>query len=170
MRPTLEQAIEFATRAHDGQVRKYTGEPYVTHPIAVSEIVRSVPHTEDMLIAAVLHDTVEDTDVTLADIEFYFGRTVMDLVFWLTDSSRPQDGNRATRKAIDRDHLAAAPAAAQTIKVADLLHNTLSIVSHDPDFAIVYMREKRLLLDVLTQADQGLLARAEQFMSEYFGS
>jgi len=60
------KAKAFATKCHEDikQVRKYTGEPYINHPAAVVEIVRSVPHTEAMLCAAWLHDTVEDTNAT----------------------------------------------------------------------------------------------------------
>lgn len=166
MTSLVDRAIEFATIAHEGQVRKYTGEPYVTHPIEVSQIVATVPHTTEMLVAAILHDTVEDTDVTLDDIEYHFGRHIMNLVFWLTDTSRPEDGNRAARKAIDRAHLAAAPADAQTIKVADLCDNCKSIVEHDKDFAVVYIKEKRLLLEVLVLADQTLLERAHAQLEE----
>lgn len=166
MTSLVDRAIEFATIAHEGQVRKYTGEPYVTHPIEVSQIVATVPHTTEMLVAAILHDTVEDTDVTLDDIEYHFGRHIMNLVFWLTDTSRPEDGNRAARKAIDRAHLAAAPADAQTIKVADMLHNTASISEHDPDFWKVYRNEKRMLLEVLVHADETLVARAREQVGE----
>lgn len=67
-------AMRVATAAHEGigQVRKYTGEPYINHPAAVAELVSSVPHTPEMLAAAWLHDTVEDTPITLLDIELNF--------------------------------------------------------------------------------------------------
>ena len=96
MEEKLQEAIEFATEAHGDQKRKYTGEPYITHPIAVMEIVREVPHTEEMLMAAVLHDTVEDTPVTIEDIKTKFGTKVAELVDGLTDVSRPEHGNRKT--------------------------------------------------------------------------
>src|SRR5688572_2066454 len=94
------RARGFAERAHAaiGQRRKYTGEPYIVHPIAVAELVRSVPHTPEMIAAALLHDVVEDTPVTLAQIEAEFGPVVADLVDWLTDVSRPADGKRQVRK------------------------------------------------------------------------
>lgn len=158
----VERARVFATAAHAavGQTRKYTGEPYVVHPIEVSEIVASVGGTEAMVAAALLHDVLEDTEVTVDVLEEQFGSEVADLVLWLTDISKPEDGNRSTRKALDRQHSAAAPAAAQTIKVADLISNTKTIVEFDPGFAKTYLAEKRLLLDVLTRADPTLLAMA----------
>ena len=77
-----------------------------------------------------------------------------------------QDGNRAHRKAIDREHTAQAPAAAQTVKLADLISNSRSIMEHDPQFAVVYLAEKRLLLEVLTKGDPGLHARATEMISK----
>lgn len=156
------RARAFATRAHWSidQRRKYTGEPYIVHPIAVAEIVRSVPHTEEMLAAAYLHDTIEDTPTTREQIEAEFGPAVAELVGWLTDVSRPGDGNRAHRKLLDREHIAKAPAAAKTVKLADLIDNTLTTEAHDPDFWRVYRREKIRLLAVLKEGDPTLWARA----------
>lgn len=158
----LDKAIKFATKAHGNQKRKYTGEPYITHPIAVMEIVRTVPHTEEMLVAAVLHDTVEDTPVTLADIKAEFGTKVMKLVEGLTDVSKPQDGNRKTRKAMDRAHTAKQSAEVQTIKLADLIHNTESIGRFDPKFYKVYREEKIRILDILKLGDRSLMHIAQQ--------
>lgn len=142
-------ARTFASRAHRGQVRKYTGEPYINHPVEVADIVRRHNGSPEMIAAALLHDVVEDTDVTLDDISSEFGESVANLVADLTDVSRPEDGNRATRKAMDREHTAQASAAAMVIKAADLISNTSSIVEHDPSFAKVYLKEKRALLDVM---------------------
>lgn len=164
MMNTVERAKVFATAAHAavGQTRKYTGEPYVVHPMEVASLVESVGGTEAMVAAALLHDVLEDTGVTVDVLEEQFGSEVADLVLWLTDVSKPGDGNRSTRKALDRQHSAAAPAAAQTVKVADLISNSRSIVAHDPGFAKVYLEEKRLLLEVLTRADPTLLTMARE--------
>lgn len=164
-----QSALLFATKAYAGKTRKYTGEAYIVHPIAVAEIVRTVAHDEAMIAAALLHDVVEDCGVLLTNIHYTFGRDVANLVGWLTDVSRPSDGNRKARKAIDRAHIARAPARAQTIKVADLIDNTKSIVARDPDFARVYIREKELLIDVLVRADPALIAIAKAQMEEYTG-
>ena len=165
MKATIDmepRAKAFATAAHAAvkQRRKYTGAPYIVHPAAVVEIVRSVPHTPEMIAAAWLHDVVEDTGVTLDDIKSEFGPAVAELVFWLTDKSKPEDGNRAVRKAIDRAHSASAPPDAQTIKLADLIENTFTINAYDPDFAKVYLVEKKALLEVMTKGDEGLYRRA----------
>ncbi len=156
------RALIFAKRAHESvnQRRRYTDEPYIVHPIAVAEIVKSVPHTPEMVAAALLHDTAEDTRVTITEIAEEFGPVVGNLVMWLTDVSRPKDGTREERKALDREHIADAPPAAKTIKLADLIDNTKTIKAHDPDFWKVYRREKLLLLDVLVEGDSTLWARA----------
>jgi (p)ppGpp synthase/HD superfamily hydrolase len=152
----------FATAAHAavGQLRKYTFEPYIVHPAEVAGIVAEAGGTPEMIAAAWLHDTVEDTGVTSELIRAEFGDEVATLVGWLTDVSRPDHGNRAARKAVDRAHTAAAPAEAQTIKLADLICNTKSIVAHDPKFAVTYLAEKRELLEVMTKGDPRLRERA----------
>ena len=159
----VEKARTFAVAAHAAaaQLRKYTNEPYIVHPREVAQIVGTVPHSYEMLAAAWLHDVVEDTGVTIEVIREEFGTDVAELVGWLTDVSRPEQGNRATRKAIDRAHTAMAPKDAQTIKLADIISNCTSIKEHDAEFAKVYFEEKRLLLEVLTKGDSELLARAK---------
>jgi len=166
METTLEEKAKvFAEQAHARlfQVRKYTGEPYITHPASVVGIVRSVVHTEAMLAAAWLHDTVEDTDFTIEPLtEREFGAEVAALVEQLTDVSRLSDGNRKARKAIDLAHTAKASAAAQTIKLADLIDNTGNIVERDPDFAKGYLKEKTLLLEVLADGNPDLWLQAKK--------
>ena len=160
----LDKAIQFATKAHEGQTRKYTGEPYIVHPLAVMEIVKTVEHTEEMLMAAVLHDTVEDCDVTLDQIAFNFGHVVADLVEELTDVSKPEDGNRATRKEIDKNFLAEQSAEVQTIKYADVISNSKDIRVYDPKFAEVYFTEIKALLEVMDKGDPALYQKAKEIV------
>lgn len=166
--PDFLRADAFADRAHAavGQKRKYTGEDYIVHPREVAGIVATVPHTLAMLMAALLHDTVEDTDVTIEDVLAEFGSEVTDLVAGLTDVSKPSDGNRAVRKAIDRQHSADAIDQVQTIKLADLISNSRSILEHDAAFAKIYLHEKNLLLEVLTKGDKTLHAIATQMVMD----
>lgn len=169
MRSDLEKvAALFATAAHAAvnQVRRYTGEPYIVHPAAVVGIVMTVPHTPAMLAAAWLHDVVEDTNVTIHLVRQTFGAVVAGMVEDLTDPSKPTDGNRAARCAIDRAHSASASPAAKTIKLADIIDNTKSIAAHDPHFARVYIPEMELLLAVLTEGDPTLYARATEAVAE----
>jgi len=163
----VEKARIFATAAHAavGQLRKYTNEPYIVHPTEVAAMVATVSGaTPAMIAAAYLHDVVEDTKVGFSIIREEFGDEVTTLVMWLTDVSELDDGNRAVRKAIDREHSADAPAEAQTIKLADLISNSKSIMAYDPAFAKTYLAEKRLLLEVLTKGDADLHALASEFV------
>lgn len=163
MSALVNRALIFANHHHRavGQVRKYTGEPYIVHPCAVALIVAGTPGaTEEMIAASWLHDVVEDTEATLDVVRYEFSEVVASYVEMLTDVSKPTDGNRAARKAIDREHTAKVCPEAKTIKLADLIDNTTTIVKHDPEFAKVYLAEKRLLLDVLREGDAGLWERA----------
>ena len=160
----LDKAKLYATAAHGaiGQVRKYTGEPYVTHPIRVMNLVSTVVQDERVLAAALLHDVIEDTHITKEDIQKAFGVEVADMVVALSDPPKVEGGpNRKARKAQDRVRLSQAPADVQTVKVADMIDNTESIVAHDPKFAKLYLEEKRLLLEVLTDADPKLVTIAK---------
>ena len=164
----LETAARvFATAAHEGQVRKYTGEPYIVHPYEVAELIRGLPnHTPAMLAAAWLHDVVEDTPVTIGEIRVHFGPEVGDLVEMLTDVSRPEDGNRAGRKRVDLEHTAQGNPQAHTIKLADLISNSRTIVKYDPGFAQVYLREKKALLEVLKDGNPTLFIQAQRVVEE----
>jgi (p)ppGpp synthase/HD superfamily hydrolase len=156
----IDYAYRFAKEAHDGQERKYTGEPYIVHPVSVAKKVQSVTDGCESICAALLHDTIEDTSVTYNDIDKAFGYSIARLVLELTEFSVKEDGNRATRKALDARYLGRASARAQTVKLADLIDNTSSIVEHDPGFARTYMEEKVELLSVLTKGDGRLMAEA----------
>lgn len=157
-----EKALRFASMAHAHQLRKYTFEPYLIHPIAVAEIVKSVPHTEEMVAAALLHDVVEDCGVHPKTVREVFGPKAALLVSELTDVSRPQDGNRQKRKELGRQHTKDSSPEAKTIKLADLIDNTKSIALYDPDFARTYLKEKSALLEVLKQGDSSLWKIADK--------
>lgn len=165
--PCEEDARNFAAAAHAGVARKYTGEPYITHPAAVAALVRSVPHTPAQLQACWLHDVDEDTPVTLMEIRRHFGAEVADLVEMVTDVSRPEDGSREKRKAIDLAHTARATSQGQTIKLADGIDNIPSIVEHDAKFASIYVPEKVRLAEVLREGDATLLAMMVNMLSQY---
>lgn len=167
---TYIAAIDIARRAHAGQVRKYTGEPYIVHPFAVAGLVAAVSTDDDVIAAAILHDVVEDSPVRIELINGVLGSRIAEIVADLTDVSKPSDGNRATRKLIDLEHTAAASIEAKTIKLADLIDNTKTIVAYDPGFAKVYMGEKRQLLEVLKEGDETLLKIATNMVSQYFSS
>lgn len=166
----IEKAKHFARAAHESidQRRKYTYEPYIVHPAAVAKMVSRVTDDAAMISAAWLHDVVEDTPVTIAEIETEFGEDIAALVSDLTDVSRPCDGSRKARKHLDWLHTRDASPRAKTIKLADLIHNSGSIKRYDPGFARIYMAEKRRLLRVLTEGDPSLYAMAADIVSRYY--
>ena len=147
------EAKMFATAAHAaiGQKRKYSGDDYIVHPQRVAAIVERHGGTDEMIAAAWLHDTVEDTDVTPILITKMFGVDVADIVEGLTDISLPSDGNRAKRKSIDRMHSANASTEAQFVKCADIIDNSWDIAENDLSFAKVYKSEVFLLLNAMTK-------------------
>lgn len=144
---------------HHGQTRKYTGDPYINHPVRVAEIVADYYSDDAVICAALLHDVIEDTHATAHSLTGVVSDDVIKMVVALTDTPHLY-GNRAARKRKDRERLANSDARVQTIKVADLIDNTDSIVMHDPKFAKVYLEEKRLLMDVLTKAPHELWVQA----------
>ena len=162
--PLINKAKMLAGKAHEGQMRKYSGMPYIVHPIEVATIVQSVDHTDEMIAAALLHDVVEDTEYTVADISKEVSPKVAELVKGLTDVSKPEDGNRKTRKAMDKDHLAKQSAEVQTIKLADVISNSQDIKANDPSFAKVYIEEMKALLEVLDKGDKTLYAKAKEIV------
>ena len=168
----IEKAELFAKRKHAevNQVRKYTGDPYISHPRAVVRLVSRVTDDPQIISAAWLHDTVEDTNTKIQEIESEFGVKIASFVDMLTDVSNPEDGNRAVRKEIDRVHLSKAHPDAKTVKLADLIHNSISIIEHDPKFARVYMKEKELLLEVLKEGDVYLYEIAMEMIGIYKSS
>lgn len=153
MSPLIDAAAMFAQGAHAGQVRKYTGEPYWHHCRAVARRVFGQTGDEEMTAAAWLHDTVEDTPVTVGVIVDTFGLRVALLVAELTDVYTHEafpNCNRKARKAAECKRLADVSDDAKLIKRADITDNTSSIIEHDPRFAKVFLAEITALLKVLT--------------------
>ncbi len=136
----IEKAIKMATAAHEGQMRK-SGDPYISHPIAVMKIVEDWGMDEDTIIAAVLHDTVEDTDVTLDDIKKEFGEQVAFLVDGVTKLSNARSGMRDidTYLPETKDNLLrlliamGADIRVLIIKLADRLHNLRTLSALPPE-------------------------------------
>ena len=163
--PGPNQAKAWATKKHEGQVRKYTGEPYIEHPIAVSELVREHGLSETAIIAAILRDTVEDTEATMEEVVKLFGEDVAEYVWYLT---KPPEfvGDRAKRKEHDRNRLALAPEEVRIIKFYDVFHNAGSIKEHDPTFWETWSREMTLLLLAMdTHSIKSLMPKYEEFVA-----
>jgi len=152
-------AMQFALKVHTGQTRKYVGTPYSDHLAEVAGIVATVSRDPNDIAIAWLHDCVEDSNILYMELRELFGKEIAAGVLMLSDL---EEGNRRERKEQSCRRLALAPANIQTIKCADLISNTRSIVDHDPNFAAVYLREKQALLAVMTAADRRLHGLATQ--------
>lgn len=163
----------FAEAAHTAinQRRKYTNQPYIVHPIAVAQLVKTAKHYDDnMLCAAYLHDVIEDTSIGVTTLGNYFSRPIVRLVQELTNCVPKSAGNRRQRFALELKRISQISHNAMTIKLCDLIDNTSTIVEHDPEFAKVYMWEKRELLQVLIGGDAGLWSQASKIVEDYFMS
>lgn len=165
--PNVKKALDFATEAHGAQLRKFSSKPYITHPIEVATLLEKYGAPEHVVIAGLLHDVVEDTSVSSLEIRLVFGTEVSELVAEVTDVSKSKDGNRAARKALDRDHLRGCSYSAASLKLADLICNAQGIMDTPPKFAKTYMAEKRLLLEVLRHGNKALLSKATEILLAY---
>ena len=136
----IRKAVEFATKAHEGQKRK-SGEPYIVHPKAVMETLMEWGMDEDTAIAGVLHDTVDDTEVTLDDVKKEFGESVAFLVDGVTKIGKARQGMRDidTYLPVTRDNLLRLLVATGSdirvliIKLADRLHNLRTLSALPPE-------------------------------------
>lgn len=156
-----EDILAFATAAHAGQKRKYTDQDYITHPIEVARIVKEQGGDDNMIYAALLHDVLEDTPVTHAELRTILhnilsiqsAEDVLSLVVELTDVYTKEDFpdmNRKLRKEFEALRLAYVSGRVKAIKRADIEHNSESIMEHDPKFAKVFLEEKKNLLEKMS--------------------
>lgn len=119
------KAIEFATQAHHGQFRKGTEIPYILHPLGVAEILIEHECSNEMVVAGILHDTLEDTSVTLDDIQANFGGRVAELVEVLSEPVKSDSWENRKQHTIG--YLKSAPIEVLLISCADKLHNIRAI-------------------------------------------
>lgn len=162
-KPLALDAMLFAMEAHKDHKRKYTKVPYFMHLAEVAGILSTVRNDEDSIATAWLQYCIEDCGVDFTFIAEKFSRKVAIGVYLLSDLEK---GNREERKRKSMERLGEANDWIQDIKVCDLISNTPSIVQHDPKFAITYLEEKKLLLEVLTKADNRLLEIAWRMIND----
>jgi guanosine-3',5'-bis(diphosphate) 3'-pyrophosphohydrolase len=130
--PLILKAINFAADKHRGQSRKDADNtPYINHPITLANLLANYAGISDVnvIAAAVLHDTVEDTDATVDDIEELFGRTIRDIVIEVTDDkSLPSQ----ERKRLQIEHADKLSHEAKLVKLADKICNLQDILARPP--------------------------------------
>jgi guanosine-3',5'-bis(diphosphate) 3'-pyrophosphohydrolase len=130
--PALLEAVAFAARAHQGQLRKDGRTPYVSHVFRVCLVLRQTFGIDDaaVLTAAVLHDTIEDTTTDFDDVEERFGSQVAGWVALLSKDKRQQDG---PREEAYKKGLASAPWQVKACKLADVYDNLLDSAHLNPE-------------------------------------
>lgn len=121
----ITDAIEFALRAHDGQMRK-DNRPYIIHPLTVGYILQNAGYSEDVVIAGMLHDVVEDTVYTAEDIQELFGERVAQLVLGVTEDKTIRDWMERNNAYIE--NLKNTDDETMAISAADVLDNRQSIL------------------------------------------
>lgn len=138
----LLKAMQFAMKCHEGQLRKFQNVPYVWHPISVAKLVelyKDSKHIEELRVAALLHDTVEDTDVTVEDIVKEFGYIVAQLVDELT--SDKEEIKRIGKTEYLKQKLVSMSSYALVIKLCDRLDNVLDLKLTKESFRTKYVKE-----------------------------
>ena len=132
----LDRAIVFAVQAHAGTERRGKGFPYIVHPMEAMEIVATMTPDQELLAAAALHDTVEDTDVTIEQVRAEFGDRVASLVAAESDEvveGVSEEDSWHARKQAAIDRLARAPHDAKMVALGDKLSNMRAIAR---DYAV----------------------------------
>lgn len=163
----VAHAAAFAYKAHAKQTRKYTELPYFTHVYDVAKLVEAVGVSSAGIAAAFLHDVLEDTPTTTQQLRQEFGTTLTEIVQDLTDrytASAFPHLNRQKRKKWEADRLRLLHPTTQTVKLADLIDNAMSIVNNDPEFARIYLAEKELYLESLSKGHPHLIKLAKDVL------
>ena len=163
------EASQLARRLHAGQARKDNGSPHINHVIRVAGRVMTLDDvSEEMVIASWLHDTVEDTSLTLSQIDNSFGGIVCKMVNDLTNVSIDcPELPRETRKMLDRQHLSIAWMESKRIKLVDRIDNlNEGLKTKRFDWIAMYIHESRLLLSVLQGVDSNLEDELEQIIRD----
>ena len=167
-----DRALIFAKSAHESidQRRKYTNDPYINHPRAVAALVKQAGYGMELQAAALLHDVVEDVKtIFIHDIEKEFGVWIARIVDGLTDVYTHEafpNIARKERKLLECYRLWQCSSYVKTVKLADLIDNTSSIVDRDPGFAKTYLCEKEEYLKVLQDGDDKLYGKAMRILKE----
>lgn len=122
----FDKAVKFAVEAHQGTERRGKGYPYIVHPMEAAAIVATISNDQELLAAAILHDTVEDTDVTIEQIREQFGDRVAELV---QHETAPLDENMTWRekKTVQVHQLVSAPYDSKVVALGDKLSNMYGI-------------------------------------------
>ncbi|ULL13919.1 HD domain-containing protein [Paenibacillus sp. H1-7] len=143
MTSLIDRAVEFAAKAHQGQFRKGTDIPYISHPCAVGMILLAAGCGPEIVAAGILHDTLEDTDATYSDLVEQFGQNVADIVMGCSEPDKSLSWEE--RKEHTVQYLKTASQPVRMVACADKLHNVRSTLRamQSCDSTLVWNRFKR---------------------------
>lgn len=145
----MEEVIEFAKKKHKGQFRKFSKDPYIIHPIRVANILKNINEKDDVIMAAYLHDTIEDTNTTYEEIKDKFGLIIANLVKELTKNRSEIEKIGKVKYLINKINNMSIDAL--TIKLADRLDNVMELSKSDQEFKEKYEEETIEILDKLNR-------------------
>jgi (p)ppGpp synthase/HD superfamily hydrolase len=169
MEKRINKLIEMVKYYHRNQKRKYTEEPYFVHPESVANIVSGFVDKYPLIIeVAYCHDLIEDTEMTstlLYNELLSFGYSeleaelITDCTNELSDEFTKENYpnlNRKKRKELEADRLSRVSPLSQTVKYADMIDNTTTIVELDPGFSVIYLKEKKLFVNKMINGERKL--------------
>jgi len=165
-------AARYANTAHYGQKRKWDDEDYINHPLRVANIVMLHPKSNpDMVVSALLHDTVEDCEIKTEDIAASFGDHVASIVYGLTNPSQmdPEWPNvpRSERKQMDLDHISRQPDEVKLIKLADRLDNVQNLKVAPKKWVRKYIIETRNLIEAIGYVSPELSGQIQDKIDDF---
>ena len=172
----LDEVKDFADKAHGNQMRRYTPERYIVHPVRVMKTCKVYSSDITILAAALLHDVLEDTPVKKEELQAFLlklmseeeANKTVQLVEELTDIYIKENypfWNRKNRKIKEAERLEKTSAAAQTIKYADIIDNAPEVTEKEPDFAKKFIPEYKALLKRITKGNPILYENAKEVVN-----
>ena len=177
METILKKIAAFADKAHGDQKRKYADERYIEHPLRVMRTCKRYGYPLPVLAAAILHDMLEDTNTSAQQINDHLlsvmnekdASHTLELVIELTDVYTKHEYpkfNRRKRKAMEAGRIEIISEEAQTIKYADIIDNAREIANQDNEFAPVYLRECRMLIQKMKKGNANLRQEAIEVLKK----
>lgn len=159
----INAAKSFATEKHLGQTRKFNGDAYINHPAAVAKLVKNFGGNADMIAAAWLHDTLEDTNTSIEELKEKFGDKITSLVQELTS---PHGLDKSTKAEYLAKKMSVMSSDALTIKLADRLNNVSDFKTAPQDFVRRYGPETTFMLNYLEDSGRPFISQQEKLIAE----
>lgn len=162
-RDLIKLAADFATLKHKGQIRKFGKMPYISHPSTVADLVTKYSGSAEMIAAAWLYDTLEDTNTSEEELREKFGDKVANLV---VEISSPEISDKSQKGKYLADKMNTMSSEALTIKLADRLNNVSDLDKSSSNFQRLYPAETKFILDSLEEYGRPLNSQQQIIIAE----